>query len=72
VSSTLEYALASTGGFCCGRKYVVDHQRLSGLGYVFSASLPPLLARAAIEGLNILEENIGMICCKTFRLLLFF
>ena len=37
-------ALASIGGFCCGDREVVDHQRLSGLGYCFSASLPPYLA----------------------------
>ena len=55
----MEYSLASVGGFCCGRHYVVGHQRLSGMGYVFSASLPSLLARAAIEGLNITEENPG-------------
>ncbi|XP_076811924.1 serine palmitoyltransferase 1-like [Clavelina lepadiformis] len=57
VVACMEYSLASVGGFCCGRHYVVGHQRLSGMGYVFSASLPSLLARAAIEGLNISEEN---------------
>uniref|UniRef100_A0A8C4JZI0 Serine palmitoyltransferase 1 n=1 Tax=Dromaius novaehollandiae TaxID=8790 RepID=A0A8C4JZI0_DRONO len=31
--------------------------RLSGQGYCFSASLPPLLAAAAIEALNIMEDN---------------
>uniref|UniRef100_H2ZH59 Serine palmitoyltransferase 1 n=1 Tax=Ciona savignyi TaxID=51511 RepID=H2ZH59_CIOSA len=59
VVGSLEYALASIGGFCCGRGYVVDHQRLSGHGYVFSASLPPLLARAAVEGLNIMQDDPG-------------
>ena len=33
----------------------MDHQRLSGLGYCFSASLPPYLATAAIGALDILE-----------------
>ncbi|XP_019791860.1 serine palmitoyltransferase 1 isoform X2 [Orcinus orca] len=39
---------------------VTEHfgiDRLSGQGYCFSASLPPLLAAAAIEALNIMEEN---------------
>ncbi|KAI6243007.1 Aminotran-1-2 domain-containing protein [Aphelenchoides fujianensis] len=54
---SLENAIASTGGFCCGRSYVVGHQRLSGLGYCFSASLPPLLATAAQEALNIIDEE---------------
>lgn len=37
-------SLASIGGFCAGDREIVDHQRLSGLGYCFSASLPPFLA----------------------------
>ncbi|XP_029474677.1 serine palmitoyltransferase 1 [Rhinatrema bivittatum] len=57
ISANMENALASIGGFCCGRSFVIDHQRLSGQGYCFSASLPPLLASAAIEALNIMEEN---------------
>lgn len=36
--------MASIGGFCSGEREVVDHQRLSGLGYCFSAALPPYLA----------------------------
>uniref|UniRef100_A0A8C2G5B7 Serine palmitoyltransferase 1 n=1 Tax=Cyprinus carpio TaxID=7962 RepID=A0A8C2G5B7_CYPCA len=34
--------------------------RLSGQGYCFSASLPPMLASAAIEALNIMEEDPGI------------
>ncbi|KAE9553556.1 hypothetical protein FO519_003249 [Halicephalobus sp. NKZ332] len=54
---SLENAMATTGGFCAGRSYVVGHQRLSGLGYCFSASLPPLLATAASEGLRIMQNE---------------
>lgn len=57
VSGSMETALASIGGFSVGTKYVVDHQRLSALGYCFSASLPPLLATAAIEALRIIETD---------------
>lgn len=57
IAGSLEYSLASIGGFCAGRSYVVDHQRLSGQGYVFSASLPPVLACAAIEAVNIMESD---------------
>jgi len=57
ISSTLEYSVGSIGGFAVGSSYVVDHQRLSAQGYCFSASLPPLLAAAAIEALNIMEEK---------------
>ncbi|XP_039615411.1 serine palmitoyltransferase 1 [Polypterus senegalus] len=57
ISANMENSLASVGGFCCGRSFVIDHQRLSGQGYCFSASLPPMLASAAIEALNIMEED---------------
>ncbi|KAJ1207650.1 hypothetical protein NDU88_003040 [Pleurodeles waltl] len=57
VIANMENALASVGGFCCGRSFVIDHQRLSGQGYCFSASLPPLLASAAIEALNVMEDD---------------
>lgn len=41
-----------------GTSFVIDHQRLSGLGYCFSASQPPLLASAAITSLDIMENNL--------------
>lgn len=50
-------AIGSIGGFCVGTSFVIDHQRLSGLGYCFSASQPPLLASAAITFLDIMENN---------------
>lgn len=50
-------AIGSIGGFCTGTSFVIDHQRLSGLGYCFSASQPPLLASAAITSLDIMENN---------------
>lgn len=34
-------------------------QRLSGLGYCFSASLPPLLAKGAITALDIMQNDSG-------------
>ncbi len=54
---SLDTALASVGGFCAGKQYIIDHQRLSGLGYCFSASVPPMMAAAAIESINIMEES---------------
>lgn len=41
-------------------------KRLSGQGYCFSASLPPMLAAAAIEALNIMEEDPGINCLSVF------
>ena len=60
VCVSLDTAVASVGGFCAGKSYIIDHQRLSGLGYCFSASVPPMLAAAAVEALNIMEEGEGM------------
>jgi len=48
----LENALGSIGGITVGNNEVVDHQRLSGAGYCFSASNPPFLARAASASLK--------------------
>ncbi|KAK8519708.1 hypothetical protein V6N11_064859 [Hibiscus sabdariffa] len=45
VTASMGHALATEGGFCTGSARVIDHQRLSSSGYVFSASLPPYLAR---------------------------
>ncbi|KAL4237039.1 Serine palmitoyltransferase 1 [Mactra antiquata] len=60
MAACLENAIGGAGGFCCGKKYIVDHQRLSGLGYCFSASLPPMLASGAIQSLNIIIDDPGM------------
>ncbi|ORX89023.1 PLP-dependent transferase [Basidiobolus meristosporus CBS 931.73] len=51
------HALTSSGGFCAGSKEIIDHQRLSGLAYTFSASLPAILAVCAREGLSILQKQ---------------
>ena len=59
ICANLENSIASIGGFACGSQYVINHQELSGQGYVFSASLPPLVSRASIEALNIIEGKPG-------------
>ncbi|KAJ3206479.1 serine palmitoyltransferase component [Dinochytrium kinnereticum] len=56
-SATLANSLAASGGFCAGNKEIVEHQRLSGLAYTFSASLPAILAVSAIEALKSLKES---------------
>eukprot|EP00742_Colponemidia_sp_Colp-10_P002348 GILJ01002504.1.p1 GENE.GILJ01002504.1~~GILJ01002504.1.p1 ORF type:complete len:513 (+),score=80.01 GILJ01002504.1:153-1541(+) len=50
-------SLGSAGGFCAGDNIVVDHQRLSALGYCFSASQPPFLTTAAITCLELMQEE---------------
>jgi len=62
ISAETERAIPSIGGFCAGSAYVVDHQRLAGLGYCFSASLPPYLARAASTALKIIQNEPTRLC----------
>lgn len=52
ISAALSNSFASIGGFCAGSREIVDHQRLSGLGYCFSAALPPYLATAATGAID--------------------
>jgi len=49
--------LCSSGGFCAGSQFVVDHQRINGPSFVFSASMPALLAVSASEGINLLRST---------------
>lgn len=57
IMAGMENSLATIGGFCVGSHFIVEHQRLSGLGYCFSASLPPLLTQAAISALERFERE---------------
>ncbi|KAI0827472.1 serine palmitoyltransferase [Trametes gibbosa] len=49
--------LSSCGGFCAGSNVVVNHQRINGTAFVFSASMPALMTVAASEGINILRNT---------------
>lgn len=57
ITISLENSMGSIGGITVGNEEVVDHQRLSGAGYCFSASLPPFLASAAQASLKRLESE---------------
>ncbi|KAL9178616.1 hypothetical protein ACHAXT_001954 [Thalassiosira profunda] len=52
---SLENALGSVGGMTVGSEEVVDHQRLSGAGYCFSASAPPFLSKVCLANVRRLE-----------------
>lgn len=67
VGASLGNSLAAVGGFCSGDREIVDHQRLSGLGYCFSAALPPFLATAAIATLDHLESSGGELMAAVQR-----
>ncbi len=57
IAASMANALASAGGFCCGSSEIVEHQRLSGQAYTFSASLPAMLTVAASEALLTIERR---------------
>lgn len=57
VTVALENALGSIGGMTIGNEEIVDHQRLSGSGYCFSAASPPFTASAAIQALRKLKNE---------------
>ena len=57
VTVGLENSLGSIGGLTIGTDEVVDHQRLSGSGYCFSASVPPFTASAAMASLQLLKDH---------------
>ena len=61
VTIGLEQAIGSIGGITVGNEEVVDHQRLSGAGYCFSASLPPFLADAARASLTKMKQEPGLV-----------
>ncbi|GLV37715.1 Serine palmitoyltransferase subunit I [Carabus blaptoides fortunei] len=58
IMASLEGFVGSVGGFCVGSHFIIEHQRLSGLGYCFSASQPPCLTRIATWAFDYLDENI--------------
>lgn len=49
--------LNAGGGFCAGGRAVIDHQRINAAAFVFSASLPALLATTASEAIKIMKDG---------------
>jgi serine palmitoyltransferase len=56
---SLEHAFGSVGGFCAGRSDIIEHQRLYGDGYCFSASAPSCLTLAATRAIDFLQTEAG-------------
>jgi serine palmitoyltransferase len=59
--------LNSSGGFCAGSHIVVDHQRINGTSFAFSAAVPALLAVSASEGINILRNTPSILTQENVR-----
>jgi len=56
-TANLDTSVCSVGGFCAGNRDIIYHQRLNGSGYVYSASLPPLLTCAGKAGFDVIERS---------------
>ena len=54
---SLEHAFGAVGGFCAGRSDIIEHQRLYGDGYCFSASAPACLTVAAYKAIEFIESS---------------
>jgi serine palmitoyltransferase len=72
IVGSMANALCSSGGFCAGSEEIVDHQRLSGLAYCFSASIPAMLAVSASEAIKTIKDQPNLLTelnerAKTFR-----
>jgi glycine C-acetyltransferase len=62
ISGTLGKALGgANGGFIAGKKVLVDYLRQKSRPYTFSNSLPPMVVCAAIEAINMLEEDNSLV-----------
>jgi len=61
IVGSLAGALSAGGGFCVGSSEVIDHQRISATSYTFSCALPAMLASTAIETLDMLQSNPGLL-----------
>jgi serine palmitoyltransferase len=75
IVGSMANALCSSGGFCAGSEEIVDHQRLSGLAYCFSASIPAMLAVSASEAIKLIKEQPSLLVelserAKSFRSIL--
>ncbi len=57
IAGTFSKALASVGGYVAGDKKVIERIKHFGRSILFSASLPPASAAAALEALKIMQQE---------------
>lgn len=58
ICASLGNAVGAIGGFAVGDAAAATHQRLNSSGYVFSCSLPPFVAQAAIKSVDLIEKGV--------------
>lgn len=57
IVGSLANSFCAAGGFCAGSTIVTEHQRINGTSFVFSASMPAMLAVSSSEGIGILTDT---------------
>ncbi|THH06253.1 hypothetical protein EW145_g4213 [Phellinidium pouzarii] len=57
IVGSMANTLSSAGGFCAASHVIVQHQRINGTSFVFSAAMPSLLAASASEGITALTNT---------------
>lgn len=57
VMGTLSKSLASIGGFVAGDRKLIDTLRHTARSHIFSASLPPASVAAALEAIELVDEE---------------
>lgn len=57
ICSSLGHTFSGVGAICIGDQRVVSHQRLSGLGYCYSAASPPYTAVVGTTCIGLLDAN---------------
>ncbi|OAD66058.1 hypothetical protein PHYBLDRAFT_119509 [Phycomyces blakesleeanus NRRL 1555(-)] len=75
IVGSMANALCASGGFCAGNEEVVDHQRLAGSAYCFSASIPAMLAVSASQAISIILNQPSLLAelndrARSFRVVL--
>ncbi|MGE5859082.1 MAG: aminotransferase class I/II-fold pyridoxal phosphate-dependent enzyme [Ignavibacteria bacterium] len=58
---TFSKTFAVTGGFAAGSKPVINYLRFFARSYMFSASLPPVVIASVLAGLDVLENEPGLL-----------
>lgn len=58
---TLSKAIGSEGGYVAGPQILIDFLRNTARGFIFSTSISPVTVAGAIAGLEIIEEEPGLV-----------
>lgn len=57
IIGNLTTSFCSGGGFCAASREIVDHQRISGSSYVFSAALPAMMATQVTGCVELIRQD---------------